>query len=267
MKRFGLIGKNISYSKSPIIHNLIADKLNHGLNYELISLKDENELLIYLNKLKVNEYQGFNITIPFKETIMKHLDVITDKAKRIGAVNTVYFKDNLLVGTNTDYDGFKIFLELRNIDLINKKIIILGSGGAAKALYHVFSDLGINPIIASIEKNITYPFSKIITWDKIDDLYDIYVNATPVGTYPNLDDSPINIDIVKKKIVLDVIYNPIQTKLMKHAKLSYNGYDMLIIQAIKSQLIWFDNNISINEQLVDEIKEKLIWIVLEHYLK
>jgi len=267
MNKFGLIGKNIEYSKSKIIHETISKKLNHNLNYEIISLKKDEDVILYLNKLRNKEYQGFNVTIPYKEVIMNHLDIVSDKAQKIGAVNTVYEKDGLLIGTNTDYDGFKLFLEIREIEINDKNILILGSGGASKAIYNVFKDKGIIPVVASIEPKINYPFKKIIKWNLIDKSYDIYVNATPVGTYPNINESPIDINLIKDKVVLDVIYNPKTTKLMKNAKISYNGYDMLIIQAIKAQLIWFNNDLVINSNLVDEIKEKLKWIVLEHYLK
>ena len=103
--KFGLLGEKLSHSYSPIIHNYVFEKLNIDATYELFECK-EDELSYYINKLRNGEFDGFNVTIPYKKTIMSFLDEIDDKALKIGSVNTIYVKDKKVIGTNTDYDGF-----------------------------------------------------------------------------------------------------------------------------------------------------------------
>ncbi|WP_025725100.1 shikimate dehydrogenase family protein [Acholeplasma granularum] len=256
MKKFGLIGHPVIQSKSVQLHKAIAKTLNRKLDYELIDLEKIEDVQKYLEKLKKNLMHGFNVTIPYKEQIMKYLDVITPKALSIGAVNTIYLKDNLIIGDNTDYDGFKYILESSNIPLKQLTTIILGTGGAAKSAYKVCKDLNLNPYIVTRNKTRTSKFDNLIDYNELNNLkFDVIINATPVGMYPNIYESPLDDDLVKEKIVFDMIYNPLETKLMQQAKISYNGLEMFIIQALYAQNLWFNENININESLIKNIKD------------
>ncbi len=261
MKRYGLIGKNISYSLSPKLHNLIADYSGHEISYDIIDIK-ENEIDSYLNKLKEGIYSGFNVTIPYKETIVKYLDEITFKAKNIGSVNTVYINgEGNLVGDNTDYDGFR--QQLINNDILDSSlnnIYILGTGGAAKTVFYVLKEKGYSPINVSRNKNIKSVFDEVISYEdfKVIKEVDLLINCTPVGTYPS-NASPIKNIGQTFKVIIDLIYNPLETKLMTFGKKSINGLDMLIYQAINAQKIFNKESIvKEDKKTIKKIKEALI---------
>ncbi len=241
MKIFGLVGYPLSHSYSPKLHEIIAQEKGVFLEYKLFPIKEIKQIETIISKLKRHEIYGFNVTIPYKESIMPYLDVISDKALKIKAVNTVYLKDGKVYGDNTDYDGFKGLLDQNMIDLSNKKVIILGSGGASKAVYQVLMDLAIEPIVVSRTKIVDQAFKHIMLYEdlKASD-YDVIINTTPVGMYPLVDQSPLEAKYVKDKLVIDLIYNPKETKLMHDGKNSFNGLDMLIIQAMVAENIWFN---------------------------
>lgn len=259
MMTFGLIGQNISYSKSPFIHRFMAPLLQIPFKYDVINAKPEDlhDLVVALKK---GEYQGFNVTIPYKEDMLKYVDRITKHANRIGAINTLYYRHGFIYGDNTDYEGFKGLLKLNKIHVKNKHVYILGSGGAAKAVYTVLKDLGATVTVVSRTPHLSDVFSRVIGYQSINiDEVDIFVNATPIGTYPNIDDTPINLNLVKQKTVIDLIYNPVETSIVKHAKKGVGGLDMLIIQALHSEMIWFDKRIKVHKKLVHQIKEAIIY--------
>ncbi|HRF70979.1 MAG TPA: hypothetical protein PKV66_06085 [Candidatus Pelethenecus sp.] len=133
MKKYGLLGEKLSHSYSPTIHNFIFESLNIEASYTLLEVKEE-ELNSYIEALRNNEYHGFNVTIPYKKTILKYLDFIDAKAETIGSVNTVYLKDGKVCGTNTDYDGFLETIVYHNLDVKHKNCYILGTGGASLAV-------------------------------------------------------------------------------------------------------------------------------------
>lgn len=256
MERYGLIGEHIGYSKSPIIHAFMAKKLGIDLRYDLLDM-EEKDIPHFLKHLRSGIFKGFNVTIPFKQSVMRHIDVLTPKARRIQAVNTIYMKGDLVVGDNTDYDGFLGLLTYHHIDVKAKRIYILGSGGAAKAAYTVLEDLGA--FVTVVTRNKTHDFKmfkRVITYTDIkENDVDIFINATPIGTYPKTHESILPQTLVKDKLVIDLIYNPEITTLMHDAKKAYNGMMMLIIQAIKSEEIWFNRTIEISEAWLSELKE------------
>lgn len=254
--RYGLIGKNIAYSKSPGIHLYMAKKLGIDLTYDLIDC-EEDELSKWVKLLRNGSFQGFNITIPYKQKIMRHLDEITPKAQRIHAVNTVFLKNGKVIGDNTDYDGFLGLLIKHDIDVKNKNVYILGTGGAAKAAYVVLKDIGACVTVVSRALSDTPSFfHHVITYAMINpNDVDIYVNTTPVGTHPKINDTVIDQSKISDQIVIDLIYNPEHTKLMTFSNKAYNGLYMLIIQALKSEEIWFNRKIDVSKKLLQEIKE------------
>lgn len=256
MKRFALIGHQISYSKSPNIHSYMSKHLNIDFSYDLLDVSESN-LDMLIRQLKLGLYDGYNVTKPYKEMIMSYMDEITDEAKLIGAVNTVYVKHNKIVGDNTDYEGFKGLIKKNKIKVKNKRIYILGTGGAAKACYHVLKDL---------EATLTYVSRDALKVNRETILYkdinlkdvDIYVQATPVGTYPYHKQSIIDKSLVKDKYVIDLVYRPVQTKILTYAKNGVNGVDMLMIQALKSLSIWLDQEIKLTPTLYKKLKDVII---------
>lgn len=246
MSKFGLIGYRLSHSYSPMIHEYLFKKNNIDASYSLIEV-ELDELKECIERLKDNTYSGYNVTIPYKEKIMAYCDILTDAAKEIGAVNTVYMRDGKVIGDNTDYLGFIAQLEMHNIDVLNKNVYVLGNGGASKAICYSLKMLNANPIIVSrTDKGISYEeFSKI-------DSYDIIINTTPLGMYPNVNDCVLKEEIIKKAdICIDLIFNPKVTKFLSHAKIGYNGLFMLIFQAIHAEKLWLKKEISfeLNELL------------------
>lgn len=259
MNKYGLIGKNISYSFSPKLHKLIGNNSNCELTYELIDI-DEEELFNYLKALKERKYQGFNVTIPYKEKIIKHLDILTSQAKKIGAVNTVYLNsDNLLVGDNTDYYGFLKLLEINNVLKDVNTAYILGTGGAAKTIFHVLNDKNIETFNVYRKEDDTFTFKSLMTYLEFSEVKEVplLINATPVGSILNKGIPIFKSNQTIKKVV-DLNYNPLTTELMGLAELSFNGLDMLIYQAIKAQFIFRGIDVINEKELFKSVKEALV---------
>jgi len=259
MKR-GLIGHPLGHSFSKGIHEAINNK-----EYNLFDL-DYNEFDKFMSD---KEFDAVNVTIPYKEKVFKYLDFIHPKAKKIGAVNTVVNINGKLHGYNTDYSGFKFMVKHNNISFKNKNVLILGTGGTSKTVYEVVRDLHC----ASVNKVTTKKGTKWINYDELVEGHaalentDIIINTTPVGMYPNVDASPIDLSKFKNlSAVVDVIYNPYKTKLLLQAKelgLKYvGGLLMLVAQAVYAAEI-FDNveNVSYHDrkELILSIYKKLLF--------
>jgi shikimate dehydrogenase len=248
MKKFGLLGEKLIHSKSPQIHKEILKYINREGTYKLIETSKE-KMSQYINK-----YDGLNVTIPYKIEVIKYLNDITDVAKNIGAVNTIYKG----VGYNTDYYGFKKMLNIKNIDVENKMIYILGTGGASKAVHQYLKDNNSKSVIFVSRSKQN---KNTITYSELNDVNgDIIINTTPVGMYPNIEKSPVNNKILKNfNIAIDLIYNPLETKFLFHAKelglYTVNGLYMLIGQAIKAEEIWQECDIEI--ELLEKIYNQL----------
>ena len=254
MKKYGLLGEKLSHSYSPTIHNFIFESLNIEASYTLLEVKEE-ELNSYIEALRNNEYHGFNVTIPYKKTILKYLDFIDAKAETIGSVNTVYLKDGKVCGTNTDYDGFLETIVYHNLDVKHKNCYILGTGGASLAVRQVIQDLQGIPYSVS-----RMPKGEQVSYQELEEKeIDLLINTTPVGMYPNLDVSPVSKDVARKaKEVIDIIFNPQQTQLLKDAESDKNGLHMLIMQAIRAESIWQQKEIQIS---ISDLLENLKWMM------
>ena len=242
MKTFALLGEHLQHSYSPIIQKELFRLKGLDYDYKLLEIK-EDEIEHTLSLLKEGVYSGFNVTIPYKKEVMKYLDIISDEAKTIGAVNTIKCVDGKLIGYNTDYFGFIEELKYYGINVENKKCYVLGTGGASLAVNKALKDLGADTISVSRNKKsntITYSELKI-------ESNDIIVNTTPVGMYPNIDNSPLDSATSKLALaVIDIIFNPSVTKLMSYNKNSYNGIMMLIGQAKKAQDIWLGEEVDVD---------------------
>ena len=241
LRRFGLLGRNISYSFSRGYFSRKFEREGINASYENFDLADISELPKVLEKNP--DLRGLNVTIPYKEEILPLLDEIDPIAKRIGAINTVkILDDGKLQGSNTDYVGFsqaiKPFLRPHH-----EKALILGTGGASKAVVFALNDLGIIPI--SVSRS---PESGRLTYEDLDEEilrdHSVIINCTPLGTSPRTEEfPPIPFDFINNQhLVFDLIYNPSETKLMrlasqKGASVS-NGLRMLELQAEKSWEHW-----------------------------
>lgn len=240
-KIYGLIGKNISYSFS-------REYFSNKFKTEKISSKYLNFDLIDINQIynltKEFNLSGLNVTIPYKESIIQFLDETDSKAKQIGAVNTIKFFNNKMIGYNTDYIGFKN--SLQNISNINipKNALILGTGGASKAVKFALSELGIRfKTVSRVKNNADYTYQEI---DKYIIDKKLIINCSPVGTFPNIKDSPkIPYQyLTSENFLYDLVYNPDKTLFLKKGDeigcFTKNGVEMLKIQAEKAWEIWND---------------------------
>lgn len=255
MDKYALLGYPLSHSFSPLIHNTMFKQKNINATYELLPIT-EDKLHDAIESLKNGTYKGFNVTIPYKVKIMEYLDIVSPRAKEIGSVNTVYYKDGKVIGDNTDYYGFIEQLRYDNVDPRGMSAYILGTGGASLAVNKALIDLGAKVTYVSRTKK-----DDVLTYDelyKLDDI-DMIVNTTPVGMYPNVSVSPLDEDCAKKaKVLVDIIFNPLTTKLMTFNQNSYNGLAMLVFQAAKAQDIWLGESYKIDEkEVLDKIRGEL----------
>jgi len=241
VKQLGLIGYPLSHSFSK---KYFAEKFQKenisGYDYDLFPLESIHDLP-HLLKLYPN-IVGLNVTIPYKEQVLEYLDDIDESAKEIGAVNTIKIVDKKLIGYNTDVYGFEESL-IPVLPKNNPKALILGTGGAAKAVAYVLTKLGITFRYVSRQKR-----ENVLTYDELNqksmDNYHILVNTTPLGMYPNIDQAPaIPYDFATDKHLLyDLVYNPEKTlflnKGLEKGATIINGQEMLILQAEKAWEIW-----------------------------
>ena len=241
--RYGLLGKNISYSFSKKYFTEKFQKL--GLNTYKYSNYDipEIEEFPFILYHKEDDFQGFSVTIPYKQSIIKYLDEVEGDAKEIGAVNTIKVtENNNLVGYNTDVYGFKNSIEPL-LQKHHKKALILGTGGASKAVAYALLKLGIKYEFVSRNVSDNGFLYSVLTKQIIED-HTVIINCTPLGTHPNIENLP-NIPyqfITNKHLLFDLIYNPSETKFLQEGKKRgasiKNGLEMLELQAEKSWEIW-----------------------------
>lgn len=243
MNKLGLLGKDISYSFSRTYFKKKFE--NEGIDNTSYENFDIENIDLFPSIIKNTKgIKGLNVTIPYKEQVIPFLDKINKKAKAIGAVNTIKItKKGKLVGYNTDCYGFKKTLK-PFIKSHHKKALILGTGGASKAIAYTLNEMGITYQYVSRKLSDGIGFSyETLTEDDITDSQ-IIINSTPVGTFPNVEDCP-NIPyqaIHEKHILFDLIYNPEETKFLRLGKknqaTTINGLGMLEFQAEKSWSIW-----------------------------
>lgn len=266
-----LIGNPIDKSLSPLIHNEMFRIFGKNSIYLAFNI-EENKLRDVIDGFKAINVKGFNVTIPFKKTIIRYLDGLSPEAEILGAVNTVKNQDGKLIGYNTDGEGLYKTLRNNNIDVKDKNILLLGAGGAAYGIGITLSTKGIKSIYianrtrekaVNLEKEIKKINPNIST--SIGDLslreinkkdIDIIINATSIGMYPLENLSPIELNgFDKKTIVYDIVYKPRETKLIKEANLrgfkAINGLSMLLEQAILSQKVWFN----LDEKFLEKAKK------------
>ena len=265
MEFLGVLGEKLPHTYSPIINKRIMELINVEGAYKKFELPRGN-MQKFIDGVKTLDIRGFNVTIPYKEEVMSFLDYISDEAKNIGAVNTVVNKAGKLCGYNTDYFGFYSTLKIANIDVKGKRTVILGSGGASKAIREVLLDDGAEEVyIVSrypqySSENSKDKRVKLINYDELAKLNGyLLVNSTPVGMYPKVGVSAVGDEIIEKfQAVVDIVYNPTETEILKRArslgKISIGGLYMLVGQAVKAEII---HQIEIDKEIINIIYNEL----------
>ena len=241
----GLLGRKLGHSYSPQIHRYLGN-----YPYDLFE-KEPEEVEEFLRN---GDFTAINVTIPYKQTVIPFCAELSPMARRIGAVNTIVRRqDGSLIGHNTDYFGFLSTVRRTGLDPCGKKVLIIGSGGASKPAIAVMEELGANVTVISHKENTPETLSRHSDCA-------VLVNATPVGMYPKVGVSPVDLSLFPHlEGVIDMIYNPARTKLLLDAEardlVAENGLWMLVAQA-KEAAEWFTGR-SIGDEVIETIHRQL----------
>lgn len=255
---YGLIGEKLGHSYSKLIHESLGK-----YQYNLFSLDKD----AFQQFIQGREYNGLNITIPYKKAVIPYCDQVSPLAREIGAVNTLYFRDGKLHGTNTDYQGFLYAASAAGISFEGKKVLILGNGGTSLMARKAAADQGARQILITSRRGE----EGCVSYEALAEHRDveIIVNTTPVGTYPNNGASLIALsDFPKCRGVIDVIYNPFATDLLQQAKAlgipHTNGLPMLVAQATAAAEYFLDETgfQKENERIISALRRDIENIVL-----
>ncbi len=246
-KLYGVIGSPITHSMSPHIHNDAFKQMDYNAHYHAFHIEPD-ELEDAVKGMKALGVSGFNVTIPHKEAIIPLLDEVDEAARRIGAVNTVVNRDGVLIGYNTDGKGY--VEALKEVTMLkNKRVLIIGAGGAARAIFYTLAkegniqiDLYNRTACKAVEliqefslNHLAKGISSKEAVNRMKD-YDVVVQTTSVGMFPYTEESPFPLINIKEGAVFsDIIYNPIETRLLRDAKalgaVTQNGVSMFAYQA------------------------------------
>lgn len=240
--KFGLLGRKLGHSYSPQIHSYLGE-----YPYSLFE-KEPEEIEVFL---KNGDFTGINVTIPYKKEVIPFLDDLSPVAKKLGAVNTVIRREDAsLFGHNTDYYGFSAMVKRSGLDVREKKVLVLGSGGASNTAVAVLEEMGALVTVISRRGENNYENLELHSDAAV------IVNTTPVGMYPGTESSPVDLSgFPGLEGVLDVIYNPARTALLQQAEqrglVAVNGLYMLVAQA-KEAAEWFTGT-AIEDSEIDRI--------------
>ena len=270
-KSYAIVGNPITHSLSPFLHNYWFDKYKIEANYVLLGTKEE-DLEGAVNKIRNKELSGINVTLPYKQKIIKFIDKLVNDAQLTNSVNTVFLDDsNVLVGENTDVFGMQAayLKEIANAE--DKKALVIGAGGVSPSIILSLQKSkikNISIINRTIDKSILlkkrFSFLSILEWESLKDKiqnYDIIINATSLGL-KNGQNFNFNFENVKDNLIyIDTIYNPLETKTLKFLKekkvKTFNGLDMFIYQGQKSFYLWNKVNPQIDVELINLLVSKL----------
>jgi shikimate dehydrogenase len=256
---YGVIGNPVHHSLSPMIHNGAFRRLGWNAVYLAFEVKNVEEALRGIRGLGV---RGVSVTIPFKTEVLPFLDKIEGLAKKVGAVNTIVNRRGRLIGYNTDCEGALEALE-EKMDLRGKRVVLLGAGGAARAIGFGLKERGVPLIVVNRSKERGRALSKELGCDylAISSLArmkeggveaDIMINATSLGMYPRDGETPLPKELLKKgMMVMDIVYEPLQTRLLREAKkkgcITVDGLEMLIRQGVAQFEIWTGRRLEIGK--------------------
>ena len=270
-KKFGIIGKPIKHSLSPVLHKYWFKKYSINADYEIIEA-DDKALPEIIKKIKQGDYAGINVTLPFKQKIINHIDKLVNDAEITGSVNTVLLNnDKSVIGENTDVYGLQAAYLKEIENNFNKKALVIGAGGVSPSVILSIKKSGIKNISITNrteEKCIflkkKFNFLNIIPWEKLQSEiknFDIIVNATSLGLKNGDDFGFIFSNTKNEMIYIDTIYNPLETKTLKYLKEEgrkvFNGLDMFVYQGQKSFYLWNKINPEIDEELIELLCSKL----------
>ncbi|MDC0585985.1 shikimate dehydrogenase, partial [Candidatus Pelagibacter sp.] len=223
MKKYLVVGNPIKHSLSPALHNYWIKENKIEAIYKKQKIK-ENEIEDLILKVKQKKINGINVTVPYKKKIIPYLDNLSLEAQSTQSVNTIYLKDNKVVGHNTDIDGFEIGMKNLKSYIVNKKVLILGAGGVVPSIIFALKKMKVADIIITNrtkkkaeDLNLFFKNLKVIEWGSIPE-FEMIINATSVGLNEN---DEINLDfskVGKNKLFYDVIYNPNETNFLKIGK-------------------------------------------------
>jgi shikimate dehydrogenase len=256
---YGVIGNPVHHSLSPMIHNGAFRRLGWNAVYLAFEVKNVEEALRGIRGLGV---RGVSVTIPFKTEVLPFLDKIEGLAKKVGAVNTIVNRRGRLIGYNTDCEGALEALE-EKMDLRGKRVVLLGAGGAARAIGFGLKERGVPLIVVNRSKERGRALSKELGCDYLamSSLAgmkeggveaDIMINATSLGMYPRDGETPLPKELLKKgMMVMDIVYEPLQTRLLREAKkkgcITVDGLEMLIRQGVAQFEIWTGRRLEIGK--------------------
>ena len=259
MKKYLVIGNPIEHSLSPKLHNYWIKKNNINAVYDKKKI-NENEIKYLISEIKNKKISGINVTVPFKNSVIPFVDKLSSEADQSQSVNTIYLKENKIIGHNTDIAGFELAVRHFNYDIKNKIVFILGAGGVVSSIILSLNKMKVSKIIISNRtkkrtENLKNLFKNIdvVEWGEIP-RFDIIINATSLGLK---EEDEIKIDysnIGSNKFFYDVIYNPKQTNFLKKAKnlgnKTENGMMMFIYQAHQAFTIWHKLMPDIDEETI-----------------
>jgi len=260
MKKFIVIGNPIDHSLSPKLHNYWINQNNINAIYDKKNLK-KGDLENLISQVRDKKIDGINVTLPFKKLIIPFLDKLTLEAQKTQSVNTVYLNKKKVVGHNTDIDGFEMSIQKSNIDLSNKKVLILGAGGVVSSIILALTKMKVSRVIVSNRtkekaENLKQIFNNIIVidWGEVPD-FDMIINATSLGLKED-DEIPLDFSLINKdKFFYDVIYNPKETGFLKIGKktgnMAINGKLMFVYQAYMAFNIWHGVKPDINDEVLN----------------
>ncbi len=266
IKKFGIIGNPIKHSLSPVLHNYWFEKYKIDASYSIIDIKDENELPELIMQLRNKKISGINVTLPYKQKIVSHVDTIVNDAKTTSSVNTLYLDNkDTIIGENTDVFGLQAAY-LKEIDNASKKrALVIGAGGVSPSVILSLQKSSVQEISITNRTSEKCIFLKkkfknlsIIQWEKLQQEiknFDIIINATSLGLKGN-EDFAFNFDQTKRNLIyIDTIYNPLETKTLKYLKEMdikvFNGLNMFIYQGQKAFYLWNKINPEIDEKLIE----------------
>ena len=270
-KSFGIIGNPIQHSLSPLLHNYWFEKYNINAKYSIIKA-DEQDLAKVVKKIKDKSLNGINVTLPYKQKIINHIDKVINDAEATSSVNTLILdNDDLIIGENTDVFGLQAAY-LKELDnSLNKKALVIGAGGVSPSVILSLQKSGIKNISITNRTEDKCFFLKrkfnylnILPWDKLQTEighHDIIINATSLGL-KNCDDFDFDFSKCKANATyIDTIYNPLKTKTIRFLEekgiKAFNGLDMFIYQGQKSFYLWNKVNPEIDDKLIDLLLSKL----------